>query len=147
LSSLIFNVGYQNKLVLRNSGSGSTGWVLYNSYSCFIGQLLWVGSWVLPARQDSVYQNLGLTIPSNNPISRYKIQRFRGQRSERYTPGSWDIDRKDNCNDQYYLGWNNYDPNRPAQCARRVRSYFWDHDHIIECNLQSYNHNHINISN
>jgi hypothetical protein len=25
LSSLIFNVGYQNKLVLRNSGSGSTG--------------------------------------------------------------------------------------------------------------------------
>lgn len=102
----------------------------YSDMECFVSQL---GSGLMQPRRDNVYQNLGLTVPTNNPIARYRIQRFDGNRSDWYTVGSGDLDRKDNCGDQYYLWGNSWDPIRPLQCSRRVWSYFADHVHQIEC--------------
>ncbi len=82
---------------------------------------------------DTHFQNLGLTIsPEEESIGKYRIKRSTWIRSDRYTPGLDDIDWKDNCGDMYYLWWTAWDIARPEECARRMWSYFADHEFEVE---------------
>ncbi len=75
-------------------------------------------------RGDKYMSTLGLTIPTSlSHIKQYRIQWFNGTRSQWYTPGNNDIDRKTNCE------WNSTQTNN---CARRVWSYFDDHTYEVK---------------
>ncbi len=78
---------------------------------------------------DKYWEKLGLDTSKHSDILKYRIRWWKGTWSEWFIPGVNDIDWKDNCGDRYYLGGRRWDPTRPAECSRRVWSYFTDHQH------------------
>ena len=65
-------------------------------------------------------------------INRYRIQRYSGSWSNWIVPGVDDIDAKDNCGNSYDRSIEGREDTIPSGCARRMRSYFYDHTHEIE---------------
>ena len=86
-------------------------------------------TWVYAPLHTDFYSEIGMVIPYYNTIQSYKILWSGATWSKEYTVGTGDMDRKDNC-----WGLFEWKDDKPAQCARRVWSYFEDHSfEITKC--------------
>lgn len=85
--------------------------------------------WVYTPLKTDFYSEIGMVLPYYNNIQSYKIQWSDKTWSKEYIVGTGDVDRKDNC-----WGLFEWKDDKPAQCARRVWSYFEDHTfEITQC--------------
>lgn len=89
--------------------------------------------WIYQPLKNNYYKQIGMVVPFYNDIVSYRIwtdQKNSSSRSQEYLVGTGDVDMMhDNCSDKF--AWKD---DKSAQCARRMRTYFAEHEfQITKC--------------